>query len=216
MNDPNGTQHVFTLIEALPGRAPAHMAAGFLASDDGMRLLRDKPDILPLLRDREWLRSLPEDSLGRTYLAFMESEAITADGLVEASAKATVVHDDDDPNANYIRCRMRDTHDLWHAATGYGPDVLGEFGLLAFNLAQTHHLGIGLILVMGIVTRRFSGALDLARDGFRRGRRAAFLPAQPWEELLPLPLSTVRARLGLEGAPTYERLYAQDLPPVAA
>ena len=35
-----------------------------------------------------------------------------------------------------IHQRMRDTHDLWHAATGYKGDVVGELAVLAFTLAQ--------------------------------------------------------------------------------
>jgi len=48
-------------------------------------------------------------------------------------------------------------------------------------------------------------------DGFRRGRRAAWLPEQPWETMLALPLAEVRARLGTGAPPVYEPVRSADL-----
>ena len=48
---------------------------------------------------------------------------------------------------DYISDRMRDTHDLWHAVTGYKGDLIGEASLLGFSLAQTHNPGIAMIVL---------------------------------------------------------------------
>jgi ubiquinone biosynthesis protein Coq4 len=39
-----------------------------------------------------------------------------------------------------------------------------------------------------------------------RGRRAAWLPMAPWEELLPQPLDEVRRRLRIDAPPTYREV----------
>jgi ubiquinone biosynthesis protein COQ4 len=111
---------------------------------------------------------------------------------------------------------MRDTHDLWHAAVGYSGDVLGETALLAFIFAQTWNPGIGLILAIGVSkTVRFPHGGSMARktilDGFRRGRRAAWLPAQEWETLLGLPVGEVRRRLSLDAPPVYTEIRSEQL-----
>jgi ubiquinone biosynthesis protein COQ4 len=103
----------------------------------------------------------------------------------------------------YLHDRLTDTHDLWHAAVGYKGDVLGELALLAFIVAQHWNTAIAMIVVAGIVKGLGHGETKVVLDGYRRGRAAAWLPAQEWEELLPLPLHEVRARLRLDSPPEY-------------
>jgi ubiquinone biosynthesis protein COQ4 len=106
---------------------------------------------------------------------------------------------------------MRDTHDLWHAATGYKGDVLGELALLAFTLGQSWNMGLALIVVTAMLKGLGRGETRLIREGFRRGRAAAWLPAQDWESLLALPLDEVRARLRLDAPPVYTPLRTPEL-----
>ena len=51
----------------------------------------------------------------------------------------------------------------------------------------------------------------MIRDGYRRGRTAAWLPPQDWEPLLPLPLREVRARLKLGAPAEYVPLRTTEL-----
>src|SRR5580658_4289601 len=74
LRDPDDLPQVFTLIESMSGTAPHRLYLGMKRSATGARLLREQPDIVPILSDRERLRALPEGSLGRAYLAFVESE----------------------------------------------------------------------------------------------------------------------------------------------
>ncbi len=185
--DPDDTAQVFTVIESLSGAGPRHLLSSFRADTTGKRLLRERPDIVPLLADRERLRRMPEGSLGRAYLAFVESEGITADGLVAASEAGRVTQRGDDPDLDYVAQRMRDTHDLWHAVTGYKGDLIGEAALLAFNVPQTKNPGIALIVSLGILRIHQRRAIELIVGGFRRGAKARWLPAVDWEALLELP-----------------------------
>src|SRR5262249_38660446 len=152
---------------------------------------------LPVLLDREALRRMPEGSLAHAYLAFVESEGITADGLVAAS-KAGHEEDRSYPaDQAWVRRRLRDTHDLWHATNGYKGDVLGETAQLAFMLPQVRNPALALMISAALLRYRTRASFSLITAGFRRGRKAQWLPAQDWVALLPLPVDEVRRRLGV-------------------
>ena len=71
--------------------------------------------MLDVLSDRERLRALPEGSLGRVYLDFMEREGLSADGLAEAAENGH--SPGGDPDERIFRHWARDSHDLWHVLT---------------------------------------------------------------------------------------------------
>jgi ubiquinone biosynthesis protein COQ4 len=210
LKNPDDLPQVFTLIDAVSGTAPHRLLWRFSREPNGKRLLRERPDISKVLADRDGLRKLPDGSLGRAYLAFVESEGISPEGIVEASAQG--VPGEHQPGALlYVKERMRDTHDLWHTATGYKGDVAGEIGLLSFTLAQNFHMGVAFIVGAALV-RGF--AIDTSRlivDGYRRGMKAKWLPALDWESLLPKPLGEVRAMLDLGSPPEYSPVRTTDL-----
>jgi ubiquinone biosynthesis protein COQ4 len=106
---------------------------------------------------------------------------------------------------------MRDTHDLWHTLLGYRGDVLGEAALLAFTFAQTRNPAIGVLVLVGLAKLNRSEARALIVRGFARGLRAAWLPAQPWETLLPQPLDAVRRRLNVDAPPPYTPVRSSEL-----
>jgi ubiquinone biosynthesis protein COQ4 len=210
LRNPDDLPQVFTLIDSMSGTAPHRLLFAFRRSEAGARLLRSRPDIVPILADKAALRALPAGSLGRAYLAFIEIEQISPAGIRDASEEsgATKYVSRD---LDYLRCRMRDTHDLWHALTGYRGDVLGELALLAFTLRQHWNSAVALIVAAGILKGFGHTDTHLIVDGFRRGGKAAWLPAQEWESLLPLPLDEVRARLHIEAPPIYTPMRMADL-----
>lgn len=210
LRDPDDLPQVFTLIDSMSGTAPHRLHYGFTRSETGRRILRERPDISKLLGDRDGLRKLPGGSLGRAYLAFVEREGISAEGIKEASILGSV-GTDRIADFEYLRTRMRDTHDLWHAATGYHGDVLGELSLLAFGLAQHWNSAIGLIVVAGLIKGFGRSDTSIVWDGFRRGFRAKWMPAQDWEALLALPVEDVRQRLQLGAPPEYRPIRTKEL-----
>ena len=209
--DPERTDQVFEVLDALSGNTQ-HLGLERLSrTATGQRLLREQHALIDALKDRDALRALPADSLGRAYCAFMERESLAADGLVDASrARAD---EETDPQQRWYNERLRDMHDLWHVVTGYGRDGFGEVCLLAFTYAQTRNRGIAFIAFFG--TREVSRELGLRRawratlEGFHHGRRAAWLPAQDWQALLALPLDAARQALGIE-APQHYALPVSD------
>jgi ubiquinone biosynthesis protein COQ4 len=145
----------------------------------------------------------------------LESENITAAGIQDADARGRHHPDALPPDLTYLHQRMRDTHDLWHAVTGYQGDVLGETALLAFILAQTGNPGIAVLVTVGLYKTLGAPAASASRalivNGLRRGRRAAWLPEQAWETMLALPLAEVRQRLGVGAPPVYAPVRSADL-----
>jgi ubiquinone biosynthesis protein COQ4 len=220
--DPDDLPQVFTIIESLSGDTLDRIGDRLSKSDVGRRLLETKPDIVDRLADRAALAKLPEGSLARAYLAFVEREKISAEGIREAGKKGMTNHDPLPAPLDWVHARMRDTHDLWHAAVGYSGDVLGETALLAFTFAQTWNPAIGLIIAIGlsktISTPNGGGALarKTILDGFRRGLKAAWLPGQDWESMLALPVTEVRRRLSLDAPPEYTEIRSSEIKARAA
>jgi len=213
--DPDDLPQVFTIIESLSGNTLQRIARGFRAHESGRRLLAKQPDLVEKLADREALAALPEGSLGRAYLEFVERENISADGIRAAAEKGMERTRMLPPPLDYVSARMRDTHDLWHVVTGYSGDVLGETALLAFIFAQTWNPGVGLIIALGLAKTAAAAHGGKARetifDGFRRGRQTRWLPAVEWEELLALPLREVRARLSAAEPAVYTPIRSAQL-----
>jgi ubiquinone biosynthesis protein COQ4 len=210
--DPTDTAQVFRIAEALSFDNPRRVLGRFRADPGGARLLAERGVILSILTDRQRLEGMPAGSLAAAYLDFLDSEQITADGLVAASedgaaAQFTAGAGDD---LAYVRRRLRDTHDLWHAVTGYRGDLLGEAALLAFTFAQIRHPGIGFLTALGLALGD-GDARRMIAGGYRRGRRAVWLAPIDWEPLLPLPLAEARRRLRVEPAPAYEPV--REIPP---
>jgi ubiquinone biosynthesis protein COQ4 len=210
--DPDDTAAVFEIIRALTGKSGERQFRRYRATEQGARVLARRQDLLPLLRDRAYLDSLPEGSLGREYAAFTAREQISADGLVDASETVERVRDDED-RARFFDM-LRDSHDLEHVITGWGRDLLGEIGLLAFDTAQAWHHGIALI-VFDSYLRGGSDVRRMIRSGWRRGRRARWLSALDWAELLPRPLDELREELGVGDPPVYEPVWSAGAPAAA-
>jgi ubiquinone biosynthesis protein COQ4 len=212
-NDPDDTGQVFKIIAALSGDTQARMLRRLQQSETGKRLLAERRPLAALLLDRERLRALPEDSLGRAYLRFCEQHGITADGLVAASEQGDF--SDRTPDEQFVAARMRDAHDLWHVVAGYQTDLIGEASVLAVTFAQTRNPGIALIVLLAYMRhgQMRSSVRPVLRQAFVRGRRAAWLPGTDWEALLPRPLSEVRRALGLGEPPSYTPLWPHEVFP---
>lgn len=204
--DPEKTEKVFEIIKAMSGNALLDAFQRFRKTETGRKILSEKCDLLGTLQNRDALRAMEPGSLGRTYLNFVETEQLTADGLVEASERDEEILD---PDLRLFAERMRDQHDLWHVLTGYGRDTFGEACLLSFTYAQTRNRGLGLIAFIGTIkiARELGGGVYKASwRAFRAGKRAAWLPQQYWEHLLAKPLEEVRQELGITPPETYREI----------
>lgn len=202
------TSQVFEIMRALSGNSVPRGYHRLVSSPQGGAIAYRRQELAEVLSDHAYLASLPEGSVGRTYLAFITRENISAQGLAEESRKGVDgVIDAQHPYAWYGR-RMRDVHDLWHVLTGYSRDALGEACLVAFSYSQTKSLGFGLIAWGGVykIGREMPGqpVFKAIMQAFRHGRQAAWLPAEDYIRLLAEPLEAARQRLNIQRPSIYD------------
>jgi ubiquinone biosynthesis protein COQ4 len=209
LQNPDDTARVFEILEALRGGTPERTLRRFRRTTTGRELLQRRTSLRALLSDREYLSGLPAGSLGRAYLAFMDREGISADGLTQASRAA---HPEEDPELSWLEERLVDSHDLWHVVTGYQGDLIGEVSLLAFSFAQTGSKGVGLLVGVGFLRGKERGIRRQILRGLVRGLSSEWLPAVVWEDLLPRPLRVVRRELRVGEPAEYETLRSNELP----
>ena len=208
--DKDDTEQVFEIMNALVGGS----------IDWGYRRLLDTPrggleayrhiELAEIFQDHESLRALPEGSVGRAYLAFIEAQNFSAYGLANESRK---VEDSEieaaHPLAWYAR-RLRDVHDIWHVLTGYGANALGEACVVAFSLPQTRSKGFGVIAAaVAIQFMRARTGYPCSRaiwKAWRDGRKARWLPGLDYEALLKMPLDEARLWLRIDEPHIYNRV----------
>jgi ubiquinone biosynthesis protein COQ4 len=200
------TAQVFRLLFALRGNSFDRNFKRFSQTSVGQRVLANKEDLVDVLCDRAYLESLPNGSLGRTFLAFMDDCGITPQGLTEAANEAGLGEISIPEDMHRYGMRVRVQHDLWHVVAGYGCDGFGEVCNVAYSYPHTGNIGFMVIAIAGgwNYSKAFPNEPIMAAmwQGLKRGKATKWLPATDWEAMLPLPLSQVRAQLGIKDLPS--------------
>ncbi|MEP1230747.1 MAG: Coq4 family protein, partial [Litorimonas sp.] len=206
---------VFHIIEALNGKSQRKQYIDFIQSTEGQNRLSKSVCLPPLLDDHRTLKQLPDGSLGRAYVEFMEKEDLTAQGLVDEyeSYDKGLMEQYSAPVKWYFN-RRRDTHDLLHILTGYGRDALGEASLLAFSYAVNKGLGVAFIAYGAGWELRKSAPKDAKimraiHEGYRLGKAADDILKYDIMNLLQRPLEDVRKDLGINPPKAYR--YAHEV-----
>ncbi len=205
--DSDDTTQVFRIMRALNVGTVKTGYARLLRTAQGGRIAYQQRELAVILSAPAVIAQFGEGSVGASYRAFLTSTGYTAEGLVEVSRTGSNVQEAEHPYAWYAR-RMRDIHDIWHILTGYrANDPLGEACLVAFSYAQTKGLGWAVIAIgAGFKALRVPGGKAAAAaiwEGYRLGRRAAWLPGEDYETLLAEPLDEARRRLGISTPAAY-------------
>ncbi|OBV11837.1 Coq4 family protein [Erythrobacter dokdonensis] len=199
IKDKEDTSLVFKIFESLPSKTFLPRVQELALSDRGEHLRRTEPRLPEILDDHAALRRTPKGSLAHAYCDFMESEGLTAAGLVaEAESLGRQKYPD---LVQWFMERSRDTHDLFHVLTGYGRDALGEQCVLLFTHGQSPSQGHLLIGYAGAanIAKMVRGSkapvFGAVRQAHRTGKGAPRLIEQPIRDLLARPLEQVRADL---------------------
>lgn len=192
---PDHLDRVFEISDSLSRRRTAvleKMREHIAGDAQGAAALADKPR---LAIDLAALSALPEGTLGRVFADHMR-----ANGLDPAALPSLPSNDE----LGFIRAHFYETHDVWHAVTGFRADVAGELGLQAFYAAQGPG-GLPLILIaMGCLNTALyaqderEARLDAVARGWEMGRRAMPLFGVRWDAHWTTPVDEVRRTLGVE------------------
>ena len=199
------TAQVFRLLVALRGKSFARNFKRFQASPVGARVLANKENLVDVLSDRAYLEGLPEDSVGRAFIAFLDGCGITPQGQNDAAHEAGLSDQNLPEDLVRYAGRFRVQHDLWHIIGGYGCDGFGEVCNLAFSYPHSKNIGMMVLAIAGAhnYAKAFPGEpiRSAMWEGYRRGKRVTWLIGVDWEKLLPLPLEDVRRQLGVTDTP---------------
>ena len=185
----------------------------FLKTATGRRMIRHTISYPKLFSDFPALRALPAGTLGRTYVRELDERGIDPLDLARLTRTAYVGRSFS-PHHAYVRDKVVEAHDLFHTLTGYGVDISGEGGVLAFTFGQTGNKGWAMLVFLNALTTfktfRFD-SLAVAWRGYLRGRRARYLPAvDDWDRLLRLPLEDARAELRISPLLPYRPMALEE------
>ncbi len=195
VRDPTRLEEVFVLAESVETpEAAARVAEVFQGDPRSARVLRERPRLGEV--DLGALSRLPEGTLGRTF----------ADAMIrmKLDPKDILVPERVASDFDYVRAHLRETHDVWHAVTGFDTDVAGELGLQAFYLAQFQAPLSALLLMVGFANTLFFGMQDKDRRmreivrGWLVGKRAEPFFGVRWAEMWARPLADVRCDLHVD------------------
>uniref|UniRef100_A0A060TBT9 4-hydroxy-3-methoxy-5-polyprenylbenzoate decarboxylase n=1 Tax=Blastobotrys adeninivorans TaxID=409370 RepID=A0A060TBT9_BLAAD len=174
-----------------------------LMDPTGRRILKERPRITSDSLNLDRLAKMPDNSIGRTYLYWLEREGVSPDTRLP-------VRYIDDPECAYVMQRYRECHDFYHAITGMPVVMEGEVAVKAFEFAN---LGIPMT---GLAA--FFEPLNLPKSqrkrlrevyipwGLRNGMRSKLLLNIYWEEILERDADQVRAEMGIELPPDLREL----------
>lgn len=168
-----------------------------LSSPTGRQILRDRPRITSSTLSMTELRSLPLDTVGRTYADWLDREGVSPD------TRSQVRYIDDEECA-YVMQRYRECHDFYHALTGLPVFVEGEIALKAFEFTNTllPMTGFSLAAIVKLKKaereRIFSTYLPWA---LRNGLSAKEVINVYWERELHKDVHLLRKELGVEKPP---------------
>lgn len=168
-----------------------------LSDPTGRRILRDRPRITSDTLRLSYLRSLPENSVGRAYATWLDREGVSPD------TRDNVQYIDDEECA-YVMQRYRECHDFYHAVTGLPVFVEGELALKAFEFLNTvipmTALSLAAVVRLKPAERERFFSLHLPW-AVRSGLASKEMINVYWEEILEKDVDEFREEMGIERPP---------------
>jgi len=211
--DKEDTTQVFHIVEALDGGNLTKDFNRFVSTPEGRARFEQRRELVPLLDDHETLRKLPMGSVGQAYVHFMESQGLSAQGLVDEYDRwGKRLEDFYEPDVAWYGNRRRDVHDLMHIMTGYSRDALGEACVLNFTHSQHGGLGIYFIAHMASLEVRKQApkaapVWKAVREAKKNGALADNISREDIIALLGENLEDARRRLTINPPTLYSEVH---------
>ena len=145
----------------------------------------------------EYLRTLPPNTVGYTYAAWLDREGVSPD------TRSSVRYIDDEECA-YVMQRYRECQDFYHAVTGLPIIVEGEIALKAFEFMNTliPMTGLSAFAVVRLKPEERKRFWEIYLPwAVRSGLQSEELINVYWEEVLEKDVEELRAELKIEQPP---------------
>jgi ubiquinone biosynthesis protein COQ4 len=193
--NPTNTIFVYEFLNATTLPALRSTYNRLLESDLGGKIAYESEEV------SEYFNSLsdrPQNSVGKEcHKLFPDQEILARLSRRKAPNKEWI---DKKHPYNWMARRWRDTHDTWHTLTGYPSNDIGEMQLAMFSFAQTGSMGwfligVAIMLKYGVTMSH----LTMMYRAYKSGKRAEFLLAEDYNQLLSENLSEARTRLKIYG-----------------
>ncbi|KAG7476471.1 hypothetical protein MATL_G00083130 [Megalops atlanticus] len=188
---------------AVLGETTGHLALMKLrdrmkSDPEGYSILTERPRIRLSTLDVSRMSTLPDGSLGREYLRFLEDNRVTPDTRAEVKFV-------DDEELAYVMQRYREVHDLMHTLLGMPTNMLGEVAVKLFEAAQTGLpmciLGAALGPLRLSTSRMQKLATSLGPWALRSGWQSHCVLSVFYERRWEQSLDSLREELNIEAPP---------------
>ncbi|PSN44556.1 Ubiquinone biosynthesis protein COQ4 [Blattella germanica] len=128
--DPMRADMIAVMGETAGDAAIKHILQKMQNDKEGEEILRNRPRINSSTVDLERLRKLPDGTLGRWYISFLDKNKVTPDSRL-------TVQFVDDIELAYVMQRYREVHDLIHTILDMPTNMLGEVTVKWIEAIQT-------------------------------------------------------------------------------
>ena len=189
--------------EAVLAIGPCLYQLGYL--EQARQKVLSDPKTIELVKTRRLLNPVDLKTLSLRppgTLAAVYTKHMVSNNLDPQFYKDIKIENDE----TYFMMRMRQTHDLWHAITGFNTTVEDEIALLAFMYAQTRSplipLLIGASLLKVGLKNEVRGGLVFSKisQGWQMGEKAKPIFALDWEKNWDTPIEQLRAEFSVTPA----------------
>jgi ubiquinone biosynthesis protein COQ4 len=192
-NDPTNPAAGQTFNLTLNGGLYTSLAQRLRRSEEGRRLLSERPSLQGKELDLAAFERLPEGTLGHEFARYFRDNQISP-------FETTLVLKND---VDYLSKRYRETHDLLHVLTGYATDVMGEMELQAYVLGNVGVRTSAFVLLSSTLEQLKHPRAGVDRSeylrrvwaAYHRGRVSPQFLGFWFEHHWETPVATLRERL---------------------
>lgn len=169
----------------------------------GRKILQEKPRMTSTSLDLDFLRSLPDNTIGKTYINWLDREGVSPD------TRVPVKYIDNEELA-YIYQRYRECHDFYHAITGLPIIIEGE---IAVKVLEFMNIGIpmsglgALFAPLRLKPKQKQRLYNIYYPwAINSGLNSKPLINVYWENILERHVSEFRKEMGIEQPPDLREL----------
>ena len=195
VRDPNRTEEIFKISadpRIMAGEKHEPMAAMLARSEKALEAVTSR-------RLGQWntesLSNLAPNTFGYRYYRHLKDNNLEEKFYPDISPARDI---------DYIRLRLRQTHDIYHVLTGFDTTVEDEAGLQAFYFAQLHvrisPLILAIVVLHDLIYRpEFLPLLfEQINKGWNLGKKSALLFGEIFEDHFSDDLTAYRQVLSLD------------------